>query len=283
MENRKVLDPNVQGLYAFMNYLREKAVSIGMTSSIFGDPDGNSCNLTTTRDVANLLIYANAYEGIRGVWSQKRKELTILGPNARTLTVESTVILEELERHYHILGGKTGLLGKTRNLAAILEIPGSADKMVVVALGADGNIGEEGNRHQAVREIADAALIKYKNPSADNSGEKVCCTNAIAYLLPAGEEPAVLFEKNADALKIPASITKVLTAICCLDILGSLDAEITYKQFDITVCPWNTGEFLDGDRVTLEHALYALLLPSNDVTAFAVARCAGEALLQKNA
>lgn len=123
-------------------------------------------------------------------------------------------------------------------MSVILEIPGSDDKLVVVALCANG---AEGNRYEAVKEIADLAVEKYINPDIDHSGKDVCCASAIACLLPADgvntENLTVLYEKDADTLRNPASITKVLTAICALDVFDSLNVEITYKQFDITTCP----------------------------------------------
>ena len=283
-DRNEAIYTDAQMLDAFMKYLKNKASAIGMDSSTFEDPVGNSCNWATARDIAKLLIYANGYEQLHGIWSNASMEITVSGDNARTKTVVSTVIKEELEQYYHILGGKTGTLGNTRNLSVILEIPNSDDKLVVVALCADGQNGTEESRYQAVRQIADAAMAKYRDPSVDNSAVDVCCASAIACLLPTDganlKNLTVLYEKDADTRRNPASITKVLTAVCALDILESLDTAVTYKQFDITTCPWNSGDFYPGDTMTLEHTLFALLLPSNDVTAFTIARSAGVVLLK---
>ena len=276
---------DAQSLAAFMVYMRNKAAEIGLDASVFEDPAGNYCNWSTARDVAKLMIYANTYEQLRGIWSQSGRQITVSGDNPRTKNLVSKVIVQELEQYYHILGGKTGTLTGARNLAVILEIPGSADQLVVVALGANAPNGTEGNRYQAVKEIADAAMAKYHDPAVDNSDVEVSCASAIACLLPADggdhQNLTILFEKNPDAKRNPASITKVLTTVCVLDILKSLDTQITYKWTDIHRCPWFATEFFAGDVVTLEDALYALLLPSENMTAFAIARTAGEALAQK--
>ena len=91
----------------------------------------------------------------------------------------------------------------------------------------------------------------------------------------------VLYEKNADARQIPASLTKVLTAVCAVDLLKDLDTRISYKQYDVNICPWFAEEFYAGDEVTLEDALFAMLLPSENVTAFTIARTAGYALIRQ--
>ena len=284
-DRTEVIYTDAQMLDAFMKYLKTKAITIGMNSSIFEDPVGNSCNWVTAKDVARLLIYANDYEQLQGIWSRSCKEIAVSGDNARNKTVVSTVIKDELEQDYHILGGKTGTLGNTRNLSVILEIPDSDDKLVVVALCADGQNNTGESRYQAVKQIADLALAKYYDASLDNSDEDVCCASAFACLLPADgadrDNLTVLYEKDADTQRNPASITKVLTAVCALDILKALDTSITYKQFDISICPWNSGDFYPGDTMTLEHTLFALLLPSNDVTAFTIARSAGEVFLKE--
>ena len=277
-------DPDQQSLDAFMDYMQEKARSIGMDSSIFEDPVGNYCNVTTARDVAKLMVCADGYEALRGIWSRKSAGLTVRGPKARTKPVESSVIKPELEQSYQILGGKTGTLDTIRNLTVILEIPGSDDRLVVVALGANGSNYTTVNRYQAAKQIADAAMEKYRNPDADVSGRDVCCASAIACLIPAEgadlHDLQVLYEKDADSRRTPASITKVLTAVCVLDFMDDLDARITYTQFDINTCPWFTEEFYAGDEVTLEDALLALLLPSENITAFTLARSAGGMLLR---
>ena len=91
-DRTEVISNDTQKLDAFMTYLKEKAKTIGMVSSVFDDPVGNSCNWVMARDVAKLLLYANNYEELHSIWSLPSKEITIDGINARTKTVVSTVI-----------------------------------------------------------------------------------------------------------------------------------------------------------------------------------------------
>ncbi|MBQ9130841.1 MAG: leucine-rich repeat protein, partial [Clostridia bacterium] len=268
-------------LNTFMSYLQKKSQEIGMTSSTFGDPMGNSCNLSTPRDLAKLLAYASNYSQLDGIWSLASKDISVMGLKARTQSLTSTVIKPALTQYYTILGGKTGTLNSTRNLAVILEIPESEDRFVVVAMSANGKDGAAGNRYQAIKEIADLALEKYADASVDLSGKDVCCDGAIACLLTPEGEISVLYEKDADTQRYPASITKVLTAVCALDLIDDLNTTVTYKPFDVSVTPWNPTDFSAGDSVSLEDALCAMLLPSSNLTSFAVARTAGGVLLDK--
>ena len=176
-DSSEVVHTDTQSLEAFMTYMQKKARSIGMDSSVFLDPVGDTCNWSTARELAKLLIYADRYEQLGSIWSRRTRELTVTGPNERTKTVESSVIREELERYYHILGGKTGTLDNTRNLAVILEIPDSDDRLIVVALGADGSNVTDVNRYQAVKQIADAAMARYRDPAVDQTHVDVCCAS----------------------------------------------------------------------------------------------------------
>ena len=82
---------------------------------------------------------------------------------------------------------------------------------------------------------------------------------------------AVLYANNIHQQMNPASLTKVMTAICALK-YGNLD--------DTVICSENitklesgasTCGLKPGDRLTLEDALYCLLLPSANDAAIAIA------------
>ena len=108
-----------------------------------------------------------------------------MGSRARQKTLTSSVIKADLENYYHILGGKTGTIDEAINLAIILEIPGSLDRLAVVVFYAEGTNSQKNNRFEAARQVADAALLKYSDPTYDNSRIDVCCESAVACLIPA--------------------------------------------------------------------------------------------------
>ncbi len=278
---------DAQNLAAFVARMNEKAAQIGMQNSLFRDPAGMD-NLSTAHDLLRLLVCADHYRALDGVWNAPEYEVTVLGDMPRQQVVESTVVKPRLETHYHILGGKTGTLTRynARNLAVILELPDRRERLAVVALYADGMNSEPTSRFDAVRQIADAALQKLQDPAADLSGTEVCCKAAAACLIPAagaaaGEDLPLLFAKNAEEVLVPASVSKVLTAVCMMDAVDNLCETFDYNHFDTQIGGFYAEDFLPGDEMTFHQGLYAMLLPSSNVTAMAIARTVGRRLLEK--
>lgn len=281
---REEIEYSEKDMYnAFIGYMGEKAKKIGMTNSTFVDSVGAK-NKSTAYDIAKLMIYAYGYEELDGIWGAQTHKINILGKSARTKDVKTLVAIPEISDKYEVVGGKTGTLSGANNLAVIIKIPDSTDLLVVVALCAKGDNSEKNNRYEAVCQIADAALLKYKDPSADNSKTDVCCDSAIACVIPASgashTELNVLYAKNEHKKQLLASITKVLTVVCTLDYIDDLDSKITYSKFDINNCFWYYKDFYAGDKVTLRDALYAIFLPSSNPTAITLARVTGEFILE---
>lgn len=284
----KITHTDAQALAAFVAYMNQKAAAIGMADSLFRDPAGID-NLCTAHDLLRLLVCADRYRALDGVWNAPEYDVMVLGDMPRQQKVESTVVKPRLETHYHIIGGKTGTLTRynARNLAVILELPGRRERLAVVALYADGMNNEPNSRFDAVRQIADAALQKLEDPAADLSGATVCCKAAAACLIPAagakaGEERPLLFGKNETEVLVPASVSKVLTSVCMLDLVDNLCDTFDYNRFDTQIGGFYAEDFLPGDEMTFGQGLYAMLLPSSNVTAMAIARNVGKRLLEQN-
>ena len=284
-EIRKYTD--AEALAAFVARMNQKAAEIGMKNSLFRDPAGID-NLSTAHDLLRLLVCADRYRALDNVWNAPEEELMVMGDMPRRQLVESTVVKPQLETHYHIIGGKTGTLPRynARNLAVILEIPGRRERLAVVELYADGLNSEPNNRFEAVRQIADAALQKLQDPCTDLSRTEICCKAAAACLIPAagaavGEDLPLLFAKNAEEQLVPASVSKVLTAVCMMDVVDSLCETYDYRQFDTEIGGFYAEDFLPGDEMTFHQGLYAMLLPSSNVSAMAIARTVGQRLLKE--
>lgn len=276
-------------LAAFVEYMNEKAAAIGMTGSKFNDPIG-MYNFTTARDFLKLMVWSDRYRELMQVWGASEHTVEVSGEGARQQTVVSTIRGNEyLDPYYEILGCKDGELPdyEVRNLAVILQVPDSGDKLAVVVLCAYGRNTQPTGSRAVARQIADLALEKYQNPEAEHSGVKVCCQSAIACLIPEeGADPEnlqILYEKDADLQIMTASIAKVLTAVCLLDIRRDLDATFTYSNFDTNIGGFYAHDFRPGDAVSFRDGLYALLLPSSNVTARALAREGGRIILEEGA
>jgi D-alanyl-D-alanine carboxypeptidase (penicillin-binding protein 5/6) len=83
---------------------------------------------------------------------------------------------------------------------------------------------------------------------------------------------AVLYAKNPDESWAPASLTKIAIALVALE-SAPLDQLLTVEQYDL-VGESSMG-LAAGDELTLETALYGLLLPSGNDAAMTIARNLG--------
>lgn len=88
-----------------------------------------------------------------------------------------------------------------------------------------------------------------------------------------GKDGTVYYERAADEQVKIASITKVMTAIVALD-NAPLDTTITVDHAAATVGQ-SSADLKEGDTMTLETALRALLIPSGNDAGMAIARSVG--------
>lgn len=272
---------------AFVGYMNEKAAVIGMTGSKFYDPIGMN-NFTTARDFLKLMLWADQYRDLAPIWGAEEQTLEVTGEKPREQTVTSTIRGSEfLEPYYEVLGCKDGEFPdkEVRNLALILQIPDSKERLAVVVLCAYGHNRLETGTRAVAKKAADLALTKYRDPEADLSGEKLFCQSAMVALIPAEgadlENPQILYEKDPDRQVMTASIAKVLTAVCVLDIQRNLEKTFSYQFLDTNIGGFYVYDFFPGDEMTLREGLYALLLPSSNVTARALARESGGVILEQ--
>ncbi|MCI8367534.1 MAG: D-alanyl-D-alanine carboxypeptidase [Eggerthellaceae bacterium] len=94
------------------------------------------------------------------------------------------------------------------------------------------------------------------------------------------EDGEVLFERKADEQVHIASITKVMTGLVALE-TAPLDTTVTVSNYAASVGE-STAGLQAGDSMTLEQALSALLVPSGNDAAVAIAESLG-ALIDPNA
>lgn len=95
-------------------------------------------------------------------------------------------------------------------------------------------------------------------------GEEVSLSAQYAIVIDA-ESGRVLYEKNARQRMYPASITKILTIICALEMIDDLDQTVTITQSDIDTV-WETeassAYFTVGETVTYRDVFMGAMLPS---------------------
>ena len=276
-------------LARFIDYMNQKAQALGMTNSHFEDAAGMH-NISTARDLLRLTVCAKLNPTLDHIWTQPYHTVTISG--GRELTKSYTSARHpSLDDYYQVVGHKGGSLNAPKynlcifNLTSVLKIPDSEDLLFVAVMYAEEDTDRRNNNRLATKQVADIAMALYHDPNADVSHMPVCCENAIAAVLPAGgasyEDLRILYERNADVPGRTMSVSKILTALCVLDYVPRLDATLTYRPLDVTIRYFNARDYAEGDQVSYEDAMYALLLGSSNLTAQALARQTGAIMSTK--
>lgn len=269
---------NSKAKSTFMKYMNDKAKSIGMMNTQFVDAAG-LYNTVTAYDLLRLGVYACSYDHLVETWHKNTATITVTGNNPRSVYLETTVASSYLEDYYFLFGGKTGTVSY-QNLLAIVEGPDERLFVVVV-------IGANNNRFQSAKKAMDIAVMKYNNPNADISGLNADCMSAAVCLLPINNTKAytdyplkVLYDQDMHRKVEPASITKVMTAVCMLDFVTDINEVFMINDTDITSGSGNY--FQAGDILSYKEALHAMMLPSSNTCAEAVATAVGHKILAYN-
>lgn len=91
------------------------------------------------------------------------------------------------------------------------------------------------------------------------------------------ESGFVLYEKNADEKRFPASTTKIMTALLVLENVDDLNklVEVTEEDFEGVEADASKAGFKPGEQVPVIDLLYGLMLPSGNEAANTLARYVG--------
>lgn len=129
---------------------------------------------------------------------------------------------------------------------------------------------------QASAEVRKADVVMGSTIDSRGLAVSQCPSIAAEYVLVCDTDGTVYFERNADAATPIASITKVMTAIVALD-SAPLDTSITVSSKAAAIGESSAG-LRTGDVLTLESALSALMVPSGNDAAQAIAESVGALL-----
>ncbi len=100
-----------------------------------------------------------------------------------------------------------------------------------------------------------------------------------AYLV--DENGRIYFERNANEECTIASITKIMTAIIAME-NAPMDLEMSVSKEAATVGE-SSANLMFGDVITLENALYALMVPSGNDAAIVISEGVGQVILENAA
>lgn len=99
-------------------------------------------------------------------------------------------------------------------------------------------------------------------------------TSADIVLLISLDNGTVIFDKNADKVTAPASLTKITTAILTIENCQNLDEVVTIKQSSINAISGtnsSTAGLLAGEEITVRNLLYCMLVKSANEAAVILA------------
>lgn len=276
-------EANEYATLRFIQAMNERAQKIGMTNSVFADAAGydTTTNRTTARDLVKLAVAASAYRDICRIWSKDSDTICTLDATRREIVCEYGDDCTTLNAAYPILGRKNGYMplsggGGSYTMLAICIVNG---KPVV---GAIGGATSRPNRPVAMKELMDnvAAIMNGQQATTPTYYTRGCAAelptgNASMY---DGKPLEYLYEYNADTQFVPASTTKVLTAITMLDNVNDISGRtkaLASDNVDLT-----TGTQLKvGEIVTYEQLLILMMLPSAGSASRVAARSVGQRVI----
>lgn len=131
-------------------------------------------------------------------------------------------------------------------------------------------------------------LIEMGGTNISNDPD-VCCSYAIAFKKPNHNARAFryldidpIYEKDSSTAVEPASTTKILTSLVCLDYVPNLKDKVLIEQAELDAIPsgFYAKDLLVNETITFEDLLYAMYLPSSNAACCIVARNVGERILR---
>lgn len=273
---------NKSAIQLFIEEMNKKALMLGMKNTKFRNVNGFRANgqVTTVKDFMKLSLFATGFNELLNVWGAKEHEVDISGPNARKVTIETTVKHTELEEHYALLGGKTGTIGSDVLNVVALVLSETGEVYLASAFGASGSHGDN-NRFLAIKQMVDNAermegRSELDNPETIKAGGilKVPKGNPFFYT---NQTVELFYGFNENKRVEPASMVKVMTAILLLENMDTLHTRVRLVESDIL--GGSGPKLMVNDCISLLDLLYLLMLPSSNTAAKVIARVVGQKLL----
>ncbi|MBQ8639409.1 MAG: D-alanyl-D-alanine carboxypeptidase [Lachnospiraceae bacterium] len=111
--------------------------------------------------------------------------------------------------------------------------------------------------------LAAMMLLQISPAFAEQNGPDVHASGYCVMNMNTGE---IVFQKNMDVQKFPASITKIMTAIVSIEACEDLNQTLTFSEYAVNSLTANSSTLSPkaavGEQMTVEDALYGLMLCS---------------------
>lgn len=160
-----------------------------------------------------------------------------------------------------------------RKIPAILLILILVLSLGINALATDIDVDETGESENPFAEI-------YNMPVESNgltNWPQGCSTYGASAIVMEAGTGAILYAKDIDKQQYPASITKLLTTLVALE-YAELDDEISFSADSLSFLEWDDAQIgmKEGDVISFDQALYAILLASANEVSYATAESIGK-------
>ena len=165
-------------------------------------------------------------------------------------------------------------------------------------IGSESKIKNETAREAAQSQVAvqdfihDNYVISEKNPWTDYSLHPVNYTertggfnksiSAKAAVLVDLKTKDILFGKNINAKRSPASTTKLMTALTVLQTMNLHDVVVVGNEVNMIASDSSRAGFSKGQVVTVEELLNGMLICSGNDAAYILAKATGKAIFDNN-
>lgn len=291
----------------FIQEMNTKAQLLGMTDTIFYDPAGDQPatfaspaqypelwlsedpNVMTAMDALRLLIYASGVRHINDAWQIPQFTLNYKnGETSKSATIKSTVFYSDtfqssinaLIGSYDILGGKTGSYNISpifTNTLVIVAKSKSTGKVYACVDFSTASNSASNNKFIDIKKALDHVDASATQPTFTQGG---CVIAEMPILTPSLYNRFnfdLAFDYGKAVSVLPASVSKVMTAILLCDNILDLNAKVAVKESDRQ--PPTGTNFVAGDTLRLREYLQCMLMESSNTSAQVIARVVGNKLL----
>ena len=273
--------PSSPGRDAFLSRMKARAAELGMVETRLVNPSGlTKDSRSSANDLLRLGLALVDHPVLARIWGATNHMVKIEGPNARRVDVTHNYVALKnfgaFTASYPFLGGKGGSLNypdlKIRAHVVVTEVGGVRYVISIMGMA----FGDD----PFALDLEICARI-----AAEQKGEEPPAAPAVAALLAKGggyaysslDRTRRYASPNADRSQVPASTTKIMTALCTVETVKDLSRKLTVRFDDLR---GGSGiECHSGDVLTYEEALYALLLSSSNTLAEALAASVGKLLM----
>lgn len=267
---------------AFVEEMNAQAREWGMNNTKLINPSGlgedGVYSQSTAEDLAIMALHVfNDGSGIKfhgkdGYTITVHKPYLIPGYRFKKKTIYSTTQRDTIGDGYPIVGAKTGSGDGYQTLVMVCNIKGK------ILSGAIMNADDEQGRFDAMDELMRIGeQILFENGEASNFKVKKA-KNACLFVSRNSGQIECIYEQNAEEISAPMSTTKVMSLAIVRKYIHNYHLLKDVIPYDLKRIGHDS--VYEWDRMTIDELVNVMMRESSNVSANALARITGEAILK---